>query len=84
MQLSSGIVALNIAGLADKAVAESRERVRAALAAMGLALPPRRFTVNLAPADVLMEGAHFDWKAPISTCRSPSRCSGGRRAAGGN
>lgn len=60
VQLSSGMVAFNIVGLPDKAVAESRERVRAALAAMGLALPPRRITVNLAPADVLKEGSHFD------------------------
>jgi hypothetical protein len=60
VQVSSGVVAFNIVGLADKAVAESRERVRAALAAMGLALPPRRITVNLAPADVLKEGSHFD------------------------
>ena len=44
----------------DKAVAESRERVRAALSSIGLALPPKRIAVNLAPADVLKEGAHFD------------------------
>src|SRR5450432_2471161 len=50
----------NIVGLADKAVAESKERVRAALTAIGLALPPRRITVNLAPADLLKEGSHFD------------------------
>jgi magnesium chelatase family protein len=60
VQVSSGVVAFNIVGLADKAVAVSRERVRAALAAMGMALPPRRITVNLAPADVLKEGSHFD------------------------
>ena len=60
VQLSSGMVAFNVVGLPDKAVAESRERVRAALAAMGLALPPKRIAVNLAPADVLKEGAHFD------------------------
>ena len=41
-----------IVGLADKAVAESRERVRAAFAPIGLALPPKRIAVNLAPADV--------------------------------
>ena len=52
--------AIAIVGLADKAVAESRERVRAALASIGLALPPKRIAVNLAPADVLKEGAHFD------------------------
>ncbi|MBV9378336.1 MAG: YifB family Mg chelatase-like AAA ATPase, partial [Alphaproteobacteria bacterium] len=49
-----------VVGLPDKAVAESRERVRAALASLGLGLPPRRITVNLAPADVLKEGSHFD------------------------
>lgn len=47
-------------GLPDKAVAESRERVRAALAAIGLALPPKRITVNLSPADLPKEGSHYD------------------------
>ena len=50
----------NIVGLADKAVGESRERVRAALAAVGLALPFKRITVNLAPADLPKEGSHYD------------------------
>ena len=58
--ITSGLVAFNVVGLPDKAVAESRERVRAALAALGLALPPRRITVNLAPADLVKEGSHFD------------------------
>jgi magnesium chelatase family protein len=49
-----------IVGLADKAVAESRERVRAALAAIGLAMPFQRVTVNLAPADMPKEGSHYD------------------------
>ena len=49
-----------IVGLADKAVAESRERVRAALAAIGLAMPFQRVTVNLAPADLPKEGSHYD------------------------
>ena len=52
--------ALDRVGLADKAVAESRERVRAALTASGLALPARRITVNLAPADMPKEGSHYD------------------------
>ena len=60
VQIASGMVAFTIVGLPDKAVAESRERVRAALGALGLALPPKRITVNMAPADVLKEGAHFD------------------------
>src|SRR5216684_3573579 len=58
--IASGLPAFNVVGLPDKAVAESRERVRAALAALGLALPPRHITVNLAPADVAKEGSHFD------------------------
>jgi magnesium chelatase family protein len=60
VHMSSGIVAFSIVGLPDKAVAESRERVRAALTACGLALPARRITVNLAPADLPKEGSHFD------------------------
>lgn len=51
---------INIVGLPDKAVAESKERVRAALHALGLSLPPKRLTVNLAPADLGKEGSHFD------------------------
>ena len=58
--IANVLPAVAIVGLADKAVAESRERVRAALASIGLALPPKRIAVNLAPADVLKEGAHFD------------------------
>src|SRR3974390_2730915 len=56
----SGLPAFTVVVRPDKAVAESRERVRAALASLGLALPPKRITVNLAPADVLKEGSHFD------------------------
>ena len=60
VQLSTGVPAFVIVGLPDKAVAESRERVRAALTAIGLALPPKRITVNLSPADLPKEGSHFD------------------------
>ena len=60
VQLSVGLPAFIIVGLPDKAVAESRERVRAALSAIGLALPPKRITVNLSPADLPKEGSHFD------------------------
>jgi magnesium chelatase family protein len=60
VQISAGVVAFTLVGLPDKAVTESRERVRAAMHAMGLSLPPKRVTVNLAPADVLKEGSHFD------------------------
>lgn len=60
VHMAGGLPAFTIVGLPDKAVAESRERVRAALGALGLALPPKRITVNLLPADVLKEGSHFD------------------------
>lgn len=60
VQVSTGLPAFNVVGLPDKAVAESRERVRSALTALGLSLPPKRITVNLAPADLLKEGSHFD------------------------
>jgi magnesium chelatase family protein len=60
VQISSGLPAFTIVGLPDKAIAESKERVRAALHALGLSLPPKRLTVNLAPADVSKEGSHYD------------------------
>jgi magnesium chelatase family protein len=60
VQLSAGLPRFTIVGLPDKAVAESRERVHAALASIGLALPPKRITVNLSPADLPKEGSHFD------------------------
>lgn len=58
--LSNGLPAMMIVGLADKAVAESKERIRAALSSLGLSLPAKRIAINLAPADVTKEGAHFD------------------------
>ena len=60
VQISPGAVVFMIVGLPDKAVAESRERVRSALIASGLALPAKRITVNLAPADLPKEGSHYD------------------------
>ncbi len=60
VHMASGLPTFTVVGLPDKAVAESRERVRAALGALGLALPPKRITVNLAPADLLKVGSHFD------------------------
>src|ERR1019366_228269 len=59
VHLSGGSVVFGLVGLADKAVGESRERVRAALNASGLALPAKRITVNLAPADMPKEGSHY-------------------------
>ncbi|MGA8414497.1 MAG: magnesium chelatase domain-containing protein, partial [Xanthobacteraceae bacterium] len=60
VQVAPGMPAFNVVGLPDKAVSEARERVRAALVASGLALPARRITVNLAPADLPKEGSHYD------------------------
>ena len=59
-QVAAGMPRFAIVGLPDKAVGESRERVQAALAAMGLALPPKRITINLSPADLPKEGSHYD------------------------
>ena len=58
--LSPGLPAFQIVGLPDKAVSEARERVRAALSALSVALPSKRVTINLSPADMPKEGSHFD------------------------
>lgn len=60
IQIINGLPAFTIVGLPDKAVAESRERIRASLFSMGISLPSKRITVNLAPADVQKEGSHYD------------------------
>ncbi|MDX2287272.1 MAG: YifB family Mg chelatase-like AAA ATPase [Hyphomicrobiaceae bacterium] len=60
VRITPGAPAFAIVGLPDKAVAESRERVRNALHAVGLGLPYKHLTVNLAPADLPKEGSHFD------------------------
>jgi len=59
-QIAPGLPSFTIVGLPDKAVAESRERIRASFQSIGLALPAQRITVNLAPADVQKEGSHYD------------------------
>jgi len=56
----AGLPAFAIVGLPDKAVSEARERVRAAITALGLALPAKRITINMSPADLPKEGSHFD------------------------
>lgn len=56
----AALPSFNIVGLPDKAVSESKERVRAALNSLSIALPPKRITVNLAPADVPKVGNHYD------------------------
>jgi magnesium chelatase family protein len=58
--IAPGLPAFSIVGLPDKSVGESRDRVRAALTAIGLGLPAKRITVNLAPADMPKEGTHYD------------------------
>jgi magnesium chelatase family protein len=60
VQIAPGATHFAIVGLPDKAVAESRERVQCALRASGLALPPKRIVINLAPADLPKEGSHYD------------------------
>ena len=60
VQIQKGVPTFLIVGLPDKAIAESRERIRAALNSIGLALPPQRIIINLAPAGMLKEGTHYD------------------------
>ena len=59
-QISSGLPNFIIVGLPDKAIAESKERIRAAIQSIGMQLPPKRIVINLAPADLIKEGSHFD------------------------
>jgi magnesium chelatase family protein len=66
VQIANGLPAFTIVGLPDKAVSEARERVRAALHALGMSLPAKRITVNLAPADLSKEGSHFDLPVAIA------------------
>ncbi|MGX9351205.1 YifB family Mg chelatase-like AAA ATPase [Shimia sp. W99] len=58
--VTAGLPAFSIVGLPDKAVSEARDRVRAALSSMAIALPSKRITINLSPADLPKEGSHFD------------------------
>lgn len=58
--IANGLPSFTIVGLPDKAVTEARERVRAAISALGLSLPPKRITINLSPADRPKEGSHYD------------------------
>lgn len=60
VQMMAGLPSFTIVGLPDKAVGESKERVRSAIHALGLSLPAKRIVVNLAPADMQKEGSHFD------------------------
>ena len=60
VQMVTGLPSVTIVGLADKAVAESKERVRSAIHALGLSVPAKRVIVNLSPADIQKEGSHFD------------------------
>lgn len=68
--MTPGLPGFSIVGLPDKAVSEARERVRAALTAMSIALPSKRITINLSPADLPKEGSHFDLPIALSLLAS--------------
>lgn len=70
VQITSGMPSFTIVGLADKTIAESRERVKAALSSMGLSLPAKKVLVNLAPADLIKEGSHFDLAIAVAILSS--------------
>jgi hypothetical protein len=74
VQVAPGLPVFAIVGLPDKAVSEARERVRSALIASGLALPARRITVNLAPADLPKEGSHYDLPTALGLMARARRC----------
>ncbi|MEQ1510893.1 MAG: YifB family Mg chelatase-like AAA ATPase [Sphingopyxis sp.] len=73
-QIAPGLPAFVIVGLPDKAVAESRERVRAALSSIGLSLPPKRITINLSPADLPKEGSHYDLPIALALLTAMGAC----------
>ena len=73
-QIAPGLPRFAIVGLPDKAVGESRERVQSALSAMGLALPPKRITINLSPADLPKEGSHFDLPIALALLSAMGVC----------
>lgn len=76
VHITPGLVGFSIVGLPDKAVAESRERVRSALVASGMAMPAKRITVNLAPADLPKEGSHFDLPIALGVMAAMGAVSG--------
>ncbi len=64
--IALGMPVFNIVGLGDKAVAESKERIRAAINSIGFSLPAKRITINLSPADLQKEGSHYDLPITIA------------------
>ncbi|MBP7189892.1 MAG: YifB family Mg chelatase-like AAA ATPase [Rickettsiaceae bacterium] len=70
VQITPGVPNFTVVGLADKTIAESRERVKAALSSVGLALPAKKILVNLAPADLVKEGSHFDLAIAVAILSS--------------
>ncbi|MEP5762518.1 MAG: magnesium chelatase domain-containing protein, partial [Litoreibacter sp.] len=64
--VTAGLPSFSIVGLADKAVSEARDRVRSALNTLSIAMPSKRVTVNLSPADLPKEGSHFDLPIAIA------------------
>ena len=70
VKIEPGIPKFTIVGLADKTIAESKERVAAALSSVGLSLPAKKILINLAPADLIKEGSHFDLPIAIGILAS--------------
>ena len=60
VHLSNGLPSMSIVGLPETAVKESKDRVRGAILNSHFDFPARRITINLAPADLIKEGSHFD------------------------
>src|SRR5665811_673925 len=64
VDVAPGLPGFTIVGLADTALQEARERVRGAIRNSGYEYPPRRITVNLAPAELRKSGASWTWPLP--------------------
>jgi magnesium chelatase family protein len=75
-----GLPTMSVVGLAESAVREGRERVIAALANSGYSVPPRRITVNLAPADLRKEGSAYDLPLAIGLLVASGTIAGSRVA----
>ncbi|KKT86966.1 MAG: Mg chelatase-like protein [Microgenomates group bacterium GW2011_GWA1_Microgenomates_45_10] len=72
---SQGFPGFNIVGLASKAVEEARERVKTAITNSGFDFPPKRITVNLAPADIPKDGAAYDLPIAVGILAASDQCS---------
>ena len=73
VDISSGLPQLNIVGLPDTAVKESKDRIRSAIKNSGYEFPMKRITINLAPANTKKEGTHFDLSMALGVLKASNQ-----------